>query len=53
MADIQSMNPERQQNYDDELHERRRRLAVVRMPIDLEEERLRRLVEKSRDTRDP
>jgi hypothetical protein len=44
---------ERVHTYDDELHERRRRLAVVREPIDIESERLRRLVERSRDTRDP
>ncbi len=44
---------ERQHTYDDDLHERRRRLAIVRPPIDLEDERLRRLLEKSRDTRDP
>ncbi len=39
--------------YDDELHERRRRLAIVRPIVDFEEERLRRLREKARDTRDP
>ena len=39
--------------YDDELHERRRRLAILRVPIDFEAERLKRLVERSRDTRDP
>lgn len=39
--------------YDDELHARRRRLAVVREPIDFEAERLKRLIEKARDTRDP
>jgi hypothetical protein len=39
--------------YDDELHERRRQLALVREPIDFEAERLKRLVEKARDTRDP
>ncbi len=39
--------------YDDELHERRRRLAVVRPIVDFEEERLKRLREKARDTRDP
>jgi len=39
--------------YDDELHERRRRLAIVRPIVDFEEERLKRLREKARDTRDP
>jgi hypothetical protein len=46
-------DPQRIHTYDDELHERRRRLALVRTPIDLESERLRRLVEKARDTLDP
>jgi hypothetical protein len=46
-------DPQRIHTYDDELHERRRRLALVRGPIDLESERLRRLVEKARDTLDP
>ncbi len=45
--------PARTQTYDDELHERRRHLAVVRTPIDFEAKRLERLIEKSRDTRDP
>jgi hypothetical protein len=45
--------PARLHTYDDELHDRRRLLAVVRAPIDFEAERLRRLVEKSKDTRDP
>ncbi|HXU22951.1 MAG TPA: hypothetical protein VN697_02865 [Tepidiformaceae bacterium] len=44
---------ERIHTYDDELHDRRRRLAVVRQPIDFEAERLKRLLEKARDTRDP
>ena len=39
--------------YDDELHERRRRLAIVRPPIDFQAERLKRMQEKSKDTRDP
>ena len=43
----------RLRTYDDELHERRRHLAVVREPIDFESERLKRLVEKSRDTANP
>ena len=43
----------RLRTYDDELHERRRHLAVVREPIDFEAERLKRLVEKSRDTANP
>ena len=45
--------PQRLRTYDDELHERRRHLAIVRVPIDFESERLKRLVEKSRDTRNP
>ncbi len=48
MAEAQRLH-----TYDDELHERRRRLAVVRTPIDFEVERLRRLQEKSRDTVNP
>lgn len=44
---------ERIHTYDDELHERRRRLALVREPIDFEAERLKRLVDRARDTRDP
>lgn len=44
---------ERIHTYDDELHERRRRLAIVREPIDFEAERLKRLVDRARDTRDP
>ncbi len=41
--------------YDDDLHDRRRKLATVaaREPIDFEAERLRRLVERAKDTRDP
>ncbi|MCK9520536.1 MAG: hypothetical protein M0R74_16155 [Dehalococcoidia bacterium] len=39
--------------YDDQLHERRRKLAIVRDPIDFEAERLKRLQERSKDTRDP
>lgn len=45
--------PARIRTYDDELHERRRHLAVVREPINFEAARLSRLVEKARDTRDP
>lgn len=45
--------PARTHTYDDELHERRRHLAVVRTPIDYEAKRLERLIEKCRDTRDP
>lgn len=45
--------PERIHTYDDELHDRRRRLAIQREPIDFQAERLKRLIEKSRDTRDP
>jgi hypothetical protein len=44
---------ERLHTYDDELHDRRRRLAMVRPPIDFESERLKRLVERAKDTRDP
>ncbi|MBK9343535.1 MAG: hypothetical protein IPN07_10990 [Dehalococcoidia bacterium] len=46
-------HPERIHTYDDELHERRRHLAVVREPLDFEAERLRRLQEKSKDTVNP
>ena len=53
-ADDEHMgHAERIHAYDDELHERRRRLAIVRTPIDFEAERLKRLVEKSRDTANP
>jgi hypothetical protein len=45
--------PERVRTYDDALHERRRHLAVVREPIDFELERLRRLQDRVKDTRDP
>jgi hypothetical protein len=45
--------PQRIQTYDDELHERRRRLAVARPPVDFEAERLKRLLETARETRDP
>ena len=45
--------PERMYTYDDDLHQRRRRLAIVRPPIDFTSERLKRLVDQSRDTRDP
>jgi len=44
---------QRIQTYDDNLHERRRRLAIVREPIDFEAARLKKLIEKARDTRDP
>jgi len=44
---------ERLWTYDDELHERRRRLSVVREPINFEAERLKRLIERSRRTQDP
>ena len=46
-------HPQRIHTYDDELHERRRHLAVVRAPLDFEAERLRRLQEKSKDTVNP
>jgi hypothetical protein len=46
-------HPQRIHTYDDELHERRRHLAVVREPLDFEAERLRRLQEKSKDTVNP
>jgi len=50
--------PKRVWTYDDELDRRRRQLAArdwrpQRLPIDLAEERLRRLRERARDTRDP
>jgi len=45
--------PERLHTYDDELHERRRLLAIVRAPIDFEAHRLKRLIERARDTHDP
>lgn len=45
--------PQRIHTYDDELHERRRQLAVVREPVDFEAERLKRLVDRARETRDP
>ena len=46
-------HPQRIHTYDDELHERRRHLAIVREPIDFQAERLKRLVDRARDTRDP
>ncbi len=45
--------PQRIRTYDDDLHARRRLLAIVREPIDFEAERLKRLVEASRDTQNP
>lgn len=45
--------PQRIQTYDDDLHERRRKFAIVREPTDFQNERLKRLIEKSRDNRDP
>ena len=45
--------PARVQTYDDYLHERRRKFAVVREPIDFEAARLRKLQEKAKDTVDP
>ncbi len=51
--DICMGHPQRIRTYDDELHERRRHLAIVREPIDIEAERLKRLIEKSRDTVNP
>ncbi|MGD9932190.1 MAG: hypothetical protein AB7T37_00585 [Dehalococcoidia bacterium] len=38
---------------DDHDDRRRRRLALVRPLLDFEEARLRRLIERARDTRDP
>jgi hypothetical protein len=38
---------------DDELHERRRKFAHLPEPIDFEAERLKRLQERCKDTRDP
>lgn len=53
-ADYQRMGqPVRIHTYDDELHERRRRLAAAREPIDFEAERLKRLVDRAKQTRDP
>lgn len=53
-VETQSMgHPQRIHTYDDELHERRRHLAIVREPLDFEVERLKRLVEKCRDTVNP
>ncbi len=46
-------HPVRIHTYDDELHERRRRLAAAREPIDFEAERLKRLVDRAKETRDP
>jgi hypothetical protein len=43
----------RTRTYDDELHERRRRFAVPREPLDFEAARLRKLQERSRETLDP
>jgi hypothetical protein len=39
--------------HDEDWHERRRRFAVVRVPIDFEAERLKRLQDKARETADP
>jgi hypothetical protein len=47
------MEPERIYTYDDELHERRRRLAIIRPPIDFQAERLKRMKDRAKDTRDP
>jgi len=53
-ADCAGMgHAQRAHTYDDELHERRRRLAVPKPPVDFEAERLKRLVEKARQTQDP
>lgn len=38
---------------DDWLHERRRRMALLREPIDFQRERLERLKERAKDTRNP
>jgi hypothetical protein len=46
------MEPERIYTYDDELQERRRRLAIIRPPIDLHSERLKRMKDRPKDTRD-
>ncbi|MFN0147870.1 MAG: hypothetical protein ACKVT1_15310 [Dehalococcoidia bacterium] len=45
--------PARTQTYDDYLHERRRKFAVVREPIDFEAARLRKLLERTKDTINP
>lgn len=46
------MEPERIYTYEDELHERRRRLAIIRPPIDFQSERLKRTKDRSKDTCD-
>ena len=41
------------ETYDEYLHERRRKFAIVREPLDFEAARLRMLQEKAKDTVDP
>ncbi len=43
----------RARTYDDELHDMRRHLAAVREPLDFEAERLKRMRDEARETRDP
>lgn len=45
--------PERVYTADDWLHDRRRRMAERREPIDFQQERLKQLMERARDTCDP
>jgi hypothetical protein len=45
--------PARVYTADEWLHDRRRKMAEPREPIDFQQERLKRLQERSRDTRDP
>ena len=45
--------PQRIRTHDDDLHERRRRLAIVPPPLDFEAARLRKLQEKAKETLDP
>lgn len=49
------MNTAARRNWtgDDDWHEVRRHLAIVRPPIDFETERLKRLSDRAKDTRDP
>lgn len=45
-AERKDMEPERIYTHEDELHERRRRLAIIRPPIDLQSERLKRMKDR-------
>jgi hypothetical protein len=46
------MEPERIYTHEDELRERRRRLAIIRPPIDLQGERLKRMKDRPKDKPD-